>query len=363
VETRLTVSNKSQQDLIAAHEAFLECRPVERPLVGHWIGGYYPAEQFPGGTGEWRSGQWLDPQDVRFSSFADDYQSLYQAHQAADDDFFYVGSAYWGIPWLEAILGCPVSVVAANCRVEAFLRGPGDFAKLESKLDANPWFEALLRFNEELVRFAGGRFPVCPPLLRGPGDVACALIGGMDFVTGMIDQPEAVKGLLDLVAQIRMTVLRRLHALLPAWQGTHAAGGYPSRVWCRRTVAYYQEDSAAVLNPRLFREFLLPLAEAACEAAEVNFIHLHSACLYPLEMLLENHSFAVIQINIDHGGVAPPLAALIPAFRRVQAARRPLLLWGEFTPDDWQLIGRELSPAGLSLQPIVRPSQKTEKVA
>jgi hypothetical protein len=37
----------------------------------------------------------------------------------------------------------------------------------------------------------------------------------------------------------------------------------------------------------------------------------------------------------------------------VQAARRPLLLWGEFTPDDWQLIRRELSPAGLSLQPIV----------
>jgi hypothetical protein len=171
---------------------------------------------------------------------------------------------------------------------------------------------------------------------------------------GLIDQPDAMKRLLDHAARARLEVLRRLHALLPAWGQTHAAGGYPSRVWCRRTVAYYQEDSAALLNPRLFRRFLLPLAHAACEAAEVNFIHLHSACLYPLEMLLEDDRFDVLEINIDHGGVTPPLSALIPALRRVQAARRPLLLWGEFTPDDRQLIRRELSPAGLSLQPMAR---------
>jgi hypothetical protein len=354
----LPVSNKSRQELIDRHEAFLECRPVDRPLVGLWIGGYYPAEQFPGGTAEWRPEQRLGPQDVRFSPFAEDYESLYQAHQAADDDFFYIGSAYWGIPWLEAMLGCPISVAAASCRAGAFLSDPSGFAGVDSDLDANPWLDALLRFTAELVRFAAGRFPVCPPLLRGPGDVASAMLGSADFVTGLIDRPDAMKGLLDNVARARGTVVRRLHAVLPTWQGTHAAGGYPSRVWCRRTVAYYQDDSTALLNPRLFREFLLPLANAACAAAEVNFIHLHSACLYPLEMLLEDGSFDVLQINVDHGGVTPPLPALIPALQRVQAARRPLLLWGEFAPDDWQLIRRELSPAGLSLQPIVRNCQE-----
>jgi len=347
------MSNKDWQELIARHEAFLECRPADRPLLGQWTGGYYPAQQFPCGTADWQAGRQLDPSDVRFDRFAADYEALFQAHQAADDDFFYVSSAYWGIPWLEAILGCPVSVVAANCRADAFLIGPGDFAPTAMDLDANPWFEALLRFHAELFRFADGRFPVCPPLLRGPGDVANAMLGGMEFVTGFIDYPDAMKRLLDCAARTRLAVLRRLHAATPAWHGAHAAGGYPSRVWCRRSVAYYQEDSAALLNPRLFREFLLPLADAACETVDVNFIHLHSACLYPLDMLLESKSFDVIQINIDHGGVAPPLAKLLPALRRVQAARRPLLLWGEFAPDDWQLIRRELSPAGLSVQPIV----------
>ncbi len=353
------MSNKSPQALIAGHEAFLACRPVERPLLGLWIGGYYPAEQFPGGTAAWRPGQRLGPQDVHFSPFADDYEFLYQAHRVADDDFFYVGSAYWGIPWLEAMLGCPVAVAAANCRAEAFLGDPRDFAGFDAELNADPWLDVLLRFNEELVRFADGRFPVCPPLLRGPGDAASAMLGGTGFVTGLIDQPNAMRRLLDYVAQTRSAVLRRLHAALPAWHETHAAGGYPSRLWCRRTVAYFQEDSAALLNPRLFREFLLPLANAACETAEVHFIHLHSACLYPLEMLLEDDCFDVLQINIDHGGAAPPLSALIPTLRRVQAARRPLLLWGELTPDDWQLIRRELSPAGLSLQPIVRDCRES----
>jgi hypothetical protein len=349
------VSNKSRQELIGAHEAFLACRPVERPLLGFWIGGYFPAEQFPAGTAAWRAGQRLDPGEVRFQPFAGDYESLYQAHLAADDDFFYVGSAYWGIPWLEAMLGCPVSVAAASCRAEPFLSDPRDFAALDADLDANPWLDALLGFSEELVRFAGGRFPVCPPLLRGPGDVASAILGGTGFVTGLLDQPDAVQRLLDHAARARSAVLRRLQSVLPAWHETHAAGGYPSRVWCRPSVAYYQEDSAALLNPRLFRQFLLPLAKAACDAAEVNFIHLHSACLYPLEMLLEDDSFDVLQINIDHDGVAPPLAALLPTLRRVQAARRPLLLWGELTPDDWRLVRGELSPAGLSLQVFMKP--------
>ena len=179
----MPVSDKNLEELIARHEAFLECRPVERPVgraLDRRLLSRGAVSRRHGGLASAGSGS-IRP-DVRFSPFAADYESLYQSHQAADDDFFYVGSAYWGIPWLEAILGCPVSVVMANCRAEAFLSDPRDFARfganlLDADLDANPWLAALLRFQEELVRFAGGRFPVCPPLLRGPGDVASGDLG------------------------------------------------------------------------------------------------------------------------------------------------------------------------------------------
>ena len=347
------MSNHPPEKLIDRHEAFLECRGVERPLVGHWIGGYFPAEQFPRATSAWQPKMTLHPADIAFADFAEDYEELYQLHQSCDDDFFYVGSAYWGIPWLEAILGCPVAVALANCRAEPCLKKLQDADRPAVNLEDNPWMKTLERFTQNLVQFAGGRFPVCPPLLRGVGDSACALLGGENFVTEMIDEPETMKTLLAHCTETRLAVLRRLHAMIPSWQGTHAAGGYPSKVWCRRTVAYYQEDAAALLNPRLFREFLLPPAREMRQAAEVNFIHLHSACLYPVDILLEDETFDVIEINFDHAGAGPTVSSLIPTLKRIQAARRPLLLWGECLPEEWELIRRELSPIGLSLQPIL----------
>jgi hypothetical protein len=344
-------------NLIERHEAFLQCRPVDRPLVGCWVGGYYPAEQFPRGVSGWPTATLLTPQNVSFAPFAEDYEELYQSHRACDDDFFYTGAAYWGVPWLEAILGCPVSVVAANCRAEPWRTSLDDSGDFAVNLDTNPWLDALLRFTHDLVEFSRGRFPVCAPLLRGPGDAASAMLGGTAFVTGLLDDPERMKGLLAHCATVRSTVLRRLDEIIPAWHGTHAAGGYPSKVWCRKTVAYYQEDCAALLSPRLFREFLLPAARQACQAAEVNFIHLHSACLYPVDILLDDDTFDVLEINIDHGGAGPAVPQLIETFQKIQRAGRPLLLWGQCSPDDWELICRLLSPIGLSLQPMVGSPQ------
>ncbi len=399
------------------HEAFLERRPVERPLVRSWKSGYYPAEQFPSGTSRWRPGTILQPEDVSFAPFADDYQRLYES-QRSDGDFGYVASAYWGIPWLEAIMGCPVTVATANCCAKPCLAGPdsacesriedtriagsqrlaqcatghhrvpgavgsrlfschvcglarGDETAVD--LDANRWLAALLRFTRELVEFAAGRFPVCPPLLRGPGDAAAAMLGEMRYVTGFFDTPAAMRELLGLCARTRLAVVERLLAAIPTWaskgtvpfsssrksgqspcNGIHVAGGYPSIVFSRRSVAYHQEDSAAVLNPTIFREFLLPALKVSLAAAEVNFIHLHSACLYPVDILLEDGSFDVLQINVDHRGTGPPVCELIGTFKKIQAAGRPLLLWGEFSPEEWNLVETELSPVGLSLQPIVQ---------
>jgi hypothetical protein len=339
------------------HEAFLRRRGVDRPVIGPWRSGYYPAEQFPRGTACWRAGAILRPEEVSFAPFAEDYEQLCQAQHESNGDFGYVGSAYWGIPWLEAIMDCRVAVAAANCRAEPCLTSLDDVKGLGVDLDANAWMDALLRFTRELVDFSAGRFPVCPPLLRGPGDTAAAMLGSTTYVTGFFDSPATMRELLDLCARTRLAVIDRVRAVIPSWHGIHAAGGYPSAVWSRRTVAYHQEDSAAVLNPSIFREFLLPALRIGCRAADVNFIHLHSACLYPVDILLEDDSFDVLQINIDHRGTGPPVRDLIDTFKRIQDAGRPLLLWGEFSPEEWELIQSQLSPVGLSLQPIVQQTE------
>lgn len=352
------MSREAPETLIARHEAFLKLEPVDRPLLGFWLGGYYPAEQFPAGTTPWRDGQPLHPEDVSFLPFAADYEALRLIHEQARDDFFYVGSAYWGIPWMEAILGCPVFAAAFNCRAEPCLESLDAAGDQALDLDGNPWFQILLRFTRDLVAAAAGRYPVCPPLLRGPGDCASAMLGGMPFVMGFLDDPDGIQHLLDRCSRTRLAVLHRLHELIPPWNGTHAAGGYPSKVWCRRTVAYHQEDCAALLSPDLFRQFLLPIEREQCRAAELNFIHLHSSCLYPVDIVLESRDYGVLQINIDHPGASSPeLLDLLPVLARIQTARRPLLLWGELTPREWRCLRNELSPVGLSLQPIMRRAE------
>jgi hypothetical protein len=72
------------------------------------------------------------------------------------------------------------------------------------------------------------------------------------------------------------------------------------------------------------------------------------------DALLADDTFSVIEVNLDHPGSSPPLAQYLPALRRIQQAGRPLLLWGEIGPSDWDLLQEQLSPTGLSIQPIVR---------
>jgi L-ascorbate 6-phosphate lactonase len=353
------MSRESLEQRIGRHEAFLNLAPVDRPLLGFWVGGYYPAEQFPNGTAPWRDGQPLQPGDVRFADFAADYDRLFLLHQEADDDFFYVGSAYWGIPWMEAVLGCPVVAASANCRADVCIAEPAEAQR--GGLENNPWFQALLRFTADLASFSAGRFPVCPPLLRGPGDCASAMLGSTPFVMGLHDEPEPVARLLTRCARVRLDLIRALHAAIPPWHGTYAAGGYPSRIWCRRRAAYHQDDSAALLNPALFRRFILPLHQDLCRAAQVNFVHLHSACLYPVDILLENRCYDVLEINLDHpGGATPSVPDLLPVLKRIQSARVPLLLWGETSPEEWRRLRETLSPIGLSDDPAAGRCVKNE---
>ena len=62
------MSREAPETLIARHEAFLNLEPAARPLLGLWLGGYYPAEQFPNGTAHWRDGQTLAPEEVSFAT-------------------------------------------------------------------------------------------------------------------------------------------------------------------------------------------------------------------------------------------------------------------------------------------------------
>ena len=105
------------------HEAFLECRPVDRPLIGPWRSGYYPAEQFPRGTARWQTGEVLQAEDVSFAPFADDYERLYASQQEDRRRFRLRRLRVLGYSVAGGDLGCRVVAAAANCCAKPCLTG------------------------------------------------------------------------------------------------------------------------------------------------------------------------------------------------------------------------------------------------
>ena len=127
------------QDLQWRHAAFLSMQPVDRPLLGLWVGDYYFTTQFPHGVSHWQAGAEIKPQELAFEQFLPDYQNLYELHERLNDDFFYVGSAYPGLPWMEAILGCPVFAEETSTWTKPFLSDYAQLDDLHRSVTGSPW--------------------------------------------------------------------------------------------------------------------------------------------------------------------------------------------------------------------------------
>ena len=77
----------------------------------------------------------------------------------------------------------------------------------------------------------------------------------MSFVTGFFDDPAAMHELLDPLCANAVGGARRLLAAILRGTERTPRADIQAGSGARRTVAYYQEDSAALLNPRFFATF------------------------------------------------------------------------------------------------------------
>jgi hypothetical protein len=74
--------------------------------------------------------------------------------------------------------------------------------------------------------------------------------------------------------------------------------------------------------------------------------------MFLLKDILEVKEIKCFEINNDDGG--PPIKEMIPYFKMVQKAGRPLLIRGSFTIDDIKLLMKSLEPRGLFIYIIVK---------
>jgi hypothetical protein len=81
--------------------------PNDRPLFGFYVRSEYRLFRYPA-TRSLPDDRPLTPDDFDVAPYLDDCDQLFAEHEACGGDFIWSASAYWGIPWLEAALGCPI---------------------------------------------------------------------------------------------------------------------------------------------------------------------------------------------------------------------------------------------------------------
>ncbi len=333
---------KNQVEIVQRHEAFWRRGQTDRAIGSVWIGSRMPEDLYPA-TRSLPVGRVM-PSDVRVSRFLDDYDRLHEMHERVGDDAFWTVAPFFGIPWVEAVLGCPIHYSGESFWTEPVL------AEWPEKLSPNPpegegWLAKLLEFTEALVLHAEGRYGVVPTLMRGPSDMAAALRGHVQMVYDLYDSPRQLQRLIDLATDRWIQIARRQLDLIPPHAGGYLSHFY--RVWAPDRVVCTQEDASASFSPDFFRRFLLPAERRIASVFPYTVIHLHSPTLWPVEQLLEIAELSCIEVNYDDNG--PRLPALLPLLRQIQAAGRPLILRGAITPQEIAFVRRELSPRGLLL--------------
>jgi hypothetical protein len=339
------------EQLLEQHLRFWQMAPAQRPLLSCSLGSYFPLQDFPGLLPEGL----VEPEDVRPERFLPVYEALYSDRARVGDSLFYAASAFTGIPWVEAILGCSIYASTETMWSEPFLE---DWRRMDGfhLRDDNPWLAKLVEFVRVLGEASGGRFPLTTTLMRGPSDLVAALRGAGQLCYDVYDYPDEVDQLARLCTEVWIEVAKAQRDAMPRFQG-----GYVNSqgVWAPAFTPMTQEDASVFLSPALNRRFLLPRDQETAEAFDYTAIHLHSKSLHTVDDLLTLDAMAAIQVVVDDGG--PSVTSLMPTFQRIQK-RKPLMLFGHLTREDYQELAEGLSAHGLLVMGFANSPEEAQEL-
>jgi hypothetical protein len=130
-------------------------------------------------------------------------------------------------------------------------------------------FEMACKFNEWMDNYPSIRkyVRIFHPDLQGPMDV-CELLYGSDLFVDLIDKPDLIWRLLNLITETYVEFMREWERLVPFTNGYSAH-------WSMllRGHIMLRDDSAMNLSPEMFAEFISPFDQKLLSAFDGGAIH------------------------------------------------------------------------------------------
>jgi len=321
---------------------------MHRPLFGSWLFGFYVHQQYPGLAAYLEPGP-IRPEQLPIAPFLEDIDRLWEAYTAQDDDYPFSAGALFGIPWLEAILGCEIHFSGTNFYSKPWLGDYADAPRQAPRLSDNPWAQKLLELLDALVSHAAGRFACGPTLMRGPADLCAALRGGTNVALDSCDCPDALRSLAAVCAETWIEVGKAQLALVPESENGYLAGCAGLRCWTPKRGIWLQDDTVSVLSPRAYRSVFVPEVRRIVAEFECVAFHLHGNTLWPVDLILPVEGINVLELNYDVG--LCDFDKLLAAWGKIQA-HQPCIAFADVTLPELDRMVTTLSPTRLSIQTI-----------
>jgi hypothetical protein len=344
--------------LLYQHQQFWERKPADRPLLGINVG-FSLQETFPRTMARISDGP-LKPEDVPLDEFLQDCDALALAHEGLGD-YPYVAAPFVGVPWLEAIAGCPIAASRNSFWAEACINDWRSWCWPESFID-NPWTRKLLQLMDRLVTHAAGRYQAAPTLMRGPSDILAAMRGGAAFVMDLMDQPETVQPAIDEAARLWSDVAKAQLARIPPSTEGYVAGAAALRTWAPDKVLWLQEDAMALLSPKLYRRHFLAADRQLSDSFPCVAFHLHGSALWAIDDVVQLPGVDVLELNLEDARC--DVEGTFEGWRKIQR-HKPVVLWRMYGADFEAWLDRvlkELPGAGVSVQVSTQDRAEAETV-
>jgi len=210
------------------------------------------------------------------------------------------------MPWIEAMLGCPIALVDGEPWIRRYPGDPEEVIRRGANFEASPWFQLYLEFLRQLGARVGDRFPLTAnTLIRGPGDLVSAIMGVQETCLAWIEQPQLMARLLRVCVDAVLHMIEGGYKVLQPF-----AGGYPC-IYALQSpgqVVSTQDDHANLISPRRYQAQILPYTREIIESCPFSVVHLHSGGLHIAPLLLEILSLSAIEVGID----SPPVEGRRP---------------------------------------------------
>lgn len=309
----------SISDRIARNTAWLNRTPVDRPLCGLlWEPDIPPLPDFIEQVGV---GTEITPDQIQPEMFLPYVERWYQQELELTSDIIQPFTPAFGIPWVEAIAGCPVVAYPGSLWAEPFLDSYSGRSSFHFNPD-NPWLRKLIEFCKVMVEFADNRFPIALPQMRGPLDTLAAMRTPAQMSIDLIDYPDEVVKILGELTYLWIGIAKMALEIIPPFYG-----GYCTRMkmWAPGKAITPQNDISTLISPAMYKEFVLPWDQKIVTHFPFHSFHMHATEYHQVDNLLKLTELTAIELTLEHTLGGPPLDTMLPIAKRI-LDEKPLLL-------------------------------------